>query len=173
MKIYDVYSEEFRDYGKVVEGLDTSALLEKLDSVSPCPEDGTVYVPSSAELEALPVYSWLSDHVYGGMPIQIGYCSGTNTKLNCLEYHRGSEVNVAPGSFVLLLARVQDIRDGKIDSSAVKAFRVPAGVMRQSRRSRQRRGKMDFSLPLINGCLLILIPARLRPTHMSVLRAEI
>ena len=128
MKIYDVYSEEFRDYGKVVEGLDTSALLEKLDSVSPCPEDGTVYVPSSAELEALPVYSWLSDHVYGGMPIQIGYCSGTNTKLNCLEYHRGSEVNVAPGSFVLLLARVQDIRDGKIDSSAVKAFRVPAGV---------------------------------------------
>ena len=128
MKIYDVYSEEFRDYGKVVEGFDTSALLEKLDSVSPCPEDGTVYVPSSAELEALPVYSWLSDHVYGGMPIQIGYCSGTNTKLNCLEYHRGSEVNVAPGSFVLLLARVQDIRDGKIDSSAVKAFRVPAGV---------------------------------------------
>ena len=113
MKIYDVYSEEFRDYGKVVEGLDTSTLLEKLDSVSPCPEDGTVYVPSSAELEALPVYS---------------YCSGTNTKLNCLEYHRGSEVNVAPGSFVLLLARVQDIRDGKIDSSTVKAFRVPAGV---------------------------------------------
>lgn len=128
MKIYDVTDAVFSEYGRIVEGMDTAALLEKLDEVSPCPDDSTVYVPDVKELDALPVFSFLQDHVYGGLPIEIGYCSGTNTRLNCLEYHRGCELNVAASSFVLLLARVQDIKDGKIDSSAVKAFRVPAGV---------------------------------------------
>ncbi len=128
MKIYDVTDEVFREYGKIVDGIDSAELLKKLDEVSPCPDDSTVYVPDDAALDALPVHDYLRDHVYGGLPIQIGYCSGTNTLLNCLEYHRGAELNIASSSFVLLLARVQDIKDGKIDSSAVKAFRVPANT---------------------------------------------
>ena len=91
-------------------------------------DDGTVYVPSVPELEKLSVYSVISDHVYGGMPAEIGYCNGTNYKLNCLEWHRGSEVNVSSSSFVLLLAKIDEIVGGKLDTANVKAFRVPAGV---------------------------------------------
>ena len=53
---------------------------------------------------------------------------GTNYKLNCLEWHRGSEVNVSSSSFVLLLAKIDEIIGGKLDTANVKAFRVPAGV---------------------------------------------
>ena len=62
------------------------------------------------------------------MPVEIGYCNGTNYKLNCLEWHRGSEVNVSSSSFVLLLAKIDEIIGGKLDTANVKAFRVPAGV---------------------------------------------
>jgi hypothetical protein len=58
------------------------------------------YVPSHALLEALPTFDVLRDSVYGGMPIQIGYCNGTNTKLNCVEYHRDSEINIPADDIV-------------------------------------------------------------------------
>ena len=128
MEIIDVRSDEFREYGEVLEGIDVSELLQVLDTESPCPDDGTVYVTSIPELEKLSVYSVISDHVYGGMPVEIGYCNGTNYKLNCLEWHRGSEVNVSSSSFVLLLAKIDEIIGGKLDTANVKAFRVPAGV---------------------------------------------
>ncbi len=125
MVIYDVNSEEFRCFGYVIDGMDTAALLDNLEKVSPCPEDGTVYVADVPELDALPVHKFLSEHIYGGMPVEIGYCSGTNYKLNCLEYHKGCEVNVSPDEIVLLLADLRDVREGKLDTSKVKAFRVP------------------------------------------------
>ncbi len=68
------------------------------------------------------------------MPIQIGMCWGYNTKLNCLEYHRDSEINVGEQDFVLLLARQDEIKDGKLDTAKVKAFRVPAGDGRRGLR---------------------------------------
>lgn len=129
MKIYSVYDPKFKEYGRVVDGYDYTELLKKLDEVSPCPEDGTVYVPGDEALEALPIKQIFQDNLYGGMPIQIGYCNGHNTKLNCLEYHRDSEINVpATNDAIFLLAKQQEIVDGKIDTSKVKAFRCPAGT---------------------------------------------
>lgn len=128
MEILDVRSDEFRAYGDVLEGMDVAELLQVLDTTTPCPDDGTVYIPSDPALEKLSVHKIISDHVFGGMPVQIGYCNGTNTKLNCLEWHRGSELNVSSESFVLLLAKMEDFVGRKLDSSSVKAFRVPAGV---------------------------------------------
>ncbi len=80
-------------------------------------------------LEADAAYSILRDHVYGGMPIQIGYCNGTNTKLNCVEYHRDSEINIGAQEFILLVARQQDLGpEWQLHTDRVEAFRVPAGV---------------------------------------------
>ena len=45
------------------------------------------------------------NNAYGGMPVQLGLCWGYNTRLNCLEYHRDSEVNVGARDFILLLAK--------------------------------------------------------------------
>ncbi|MBO6054880.1 MAG: DUF4867 family protein [Oscillospiraceae bacterium] len=127
MKIYSIYDREFRYYGKAAEGYDTSELLAAMKAI-PMPESGTDYRPGIAELEACAVYQEFRDRAYGGMPIQLGMCWGHNTKLNCLEYHRDSEVNLGTTDFILLLARREEIEDGILDTEKVLAFRVPAGV---------------------------------------------
>jgi len=130
MEILSVHSSEFRKYGKVIEGYDTKELLQKLDELSPCPDEGTVYKASDENLEKLQIKGELQKNAYGGMRIQIGWCNGHNTKLNCLEYHRDSEINIGSGDFILLLAlRSQIGKGGKLDTSKVKAFKVPAGVV--------------------------------------------
>ena len=63
------------------------------------------------------------------MPAQLGRCSGRNTKLNCLEYHRDSEFNLGVNDFILLLAKQDEIENGVLDTSKVKAFRAQAGVL--------------------------------------------
>ena len=128
MSIKSVYDADFVKYGKVVEGYDWTELLNTLNQVSPKPEDGTIYVPSDETLEKLGVFTELQDRMYGGMPIQIGYCNGYNTKLNCLEYHRDSEVDVAADDVILLVGMEQDIVDGQYDTSKVEAFVCPKGT---------------------------------------------
>ena len=128
MKILSVYDKEFARYGHVITGYDVRELLETLDQISPLPEIGTEYVPGNPVLEALPVAKQFAVNEYGGMPIQLGWCNGHNTKMNCLEYHRDSEVNLGTKDFILLLAKIDDIEDGKLDSGKVKAFLCPAGV---------------------------------------------
>ena len=125
--IKPIDSEDFAKYGRVVDGYDWSELLATLESCSPKPED-VVYVPSCPELEALDAMKYLSDNVYGGMPIQIGYCNGTNTKLNCLEYHKDSEIDIAADDAVLLLGSQQDAAGGTYDTSKVEAFLCPKGT---------------------------------------------
>lgn len=71
----------------------------------------------------------LSRIVYGEMPIQIGYCNGHNTRLNALEYHRSSEINVAVTDAVLILGLQSDMEnDLTYDTAKVEAFLVPAGT---------------------------------------------
>ena len=128
MKIDSIYDPAFAPYGKILEGYDTRELLDTLTAVTPLPE-GVEYVPSQPELEALPIARLLASNAYGGMPIQLGWCNGHNTRLNCLEYHRDSELNCGTEDFILLVAREDDIIDGRLDTGTVKAFRAPAGVM--------------------------------------------
>ena len=128
MQIYSVYDAAFKPYGKVLTGYDTKELLQTLEAVTPLPE-GTDYVASQPELEALPIAKLIAANAYGGMPVQLGWCNGHNTKLNCLEYHRDSELNCGTTDFVLLLAKEDDIENGTLDTAKAKAFRVPAGVL--------------------------------------------
>ncbi|MBR4070944.1 MAG: DUF4867 family protein, partial [Clostridia bacterium] len=129
MKIYSVYDSEFKPYGQVVSGLD-EAVAEILEALKTTPLPEAVgYVPEEACLQELPAATEVSEHLYGGMPVQMGWCNGHNTKLNCLEYHRDSEFNLGTEDFILLVAKQDEIADGKLDTSKVKAFRAPAGVM--------------------------------------------
>ena len=127
MHIYSVYDPEFKSYGNLLSGYDTSELVEAMKKI-PMPAGGTAYEPAIDSLEACAVFSELSDRAYGGMPVELGMCWGYNTKLNCLEYHRDSEVNIGAGDFILLLAKQDEIEDGLLDTAKVKAFKAPAGV---------------------------------------------
>lgn len=129
MKLYTVFEEEFRPFGKVLTDLPVGDILEKLCKETPCPCDGVTYVPSEPLLEKEPLFEALTRRVFGTMPVQLGYCNGKNHTLNCLEYHRGSEFNLAAEDIILLLAQQQDVTDQfTLDTETVKAFLVPAGT---------------------------------------------
>lgn len=129
MQIQKVTDASFRPYGRVMEGFDVSRLLKEMEH-TPLPADDVIYVPSVEELEALSVAEELTNRAYGGLPIQIGYCNGNNKKLNALEYHRSSEINVAVTDVILLIGKQQDMEaDYTYDTSKVEAFLVPAGTV--------------------------------------------
>ena len=129
MKIYSVFDPEFKPYGQVVTGMDDT-VAELLNVLKDAPQGpGVDYVPEYAPLQELPACVEISEHCYGGMPVQLGWCNGFNTKLNCLEYHRDSEFNLGTEDFILLLGLQGDIVDGVLDTATIKAFRAPAGTL--------------------------------------------
>ncbi len=127
MKILSVSDSAFKKYGRIVTNVDFTGLVDAMKK-TPVPA-GVTYEPSVPELEALPVMQELSGVTYGEMPIQIGYCNGHNTKLNAVEYHRDSEINVAATDAILILGLLQDVEDDHTyDTSKMEAFLVPAGT---------------------------------------------
>ena len=128
MKIQNVNDESFKKYGKVLNGYHVAGILKEMEHTPLTKE--VVYVPSVEEMEALPDAEEMKNRAFGGLPIQIGYCNGDNKKLNALEYHRSSEINIAVNDLVLLLGAEQDIQaDYTYDTSLVEAFLVPAGTV--------------------------------------------
>ena len=130
MKIQSVFDAAFAPYGKVIRGFDTAALQAEMEKL-PCPDGAVVYVPAEGALEALPIMKEFSDQLYGGMPIQIGYCNGDNHVMNCLEYHRDSELNLACTDMILLLGKEGDIdfENYMYDTAKVEAFLAPKGTL--------------------------------------------
>ena len=128
MEVYSVFDEQFKRYGRVVKGPDCAELVEAMEKI-PMPASGTAYEPAIASLENCSLFGVFQDSIFGGMPVQLGMCWGYNTKLNCLEYHRDSEFNLGSSDFILLLAKQDEIVDNMLDTSVVKAFKVPAGVL--------------------------------------------
>ena len=127
MTIYSVFDEAFRPYGRVVEGYPVEGILSAL-AATPV-TDGVVYEPKVQSLHDAKDAETVGEALFGGMPFQLGFCNGHNTKLNCLEFHRDSEFNLGVQDFILLIAKQDEIIDGKLDTSKVKAFKAPAGVL--------------------------------------------
>mgnify|MGYP002791158495 FL=1 len=127
MTVRKVADPAFKVYGRVITGYDFSGLLKAMEH-TPLPED-VIYIPSLPEMEALSDAKELERGIYGQMPIQIGCCNGHNKKLNAVEYHRDSEVDIAVDDLILILGKQQDIEeDHTYDTSRMEAFLVPAGT---------------------------------------------
>lgn len=128
MEIKKVTDPSFRKYGRVVEGIDFTDLVEAIKKETPLP-DGVAYEPSIAALEATQAAKDLQRRTYGELPIEVGYCNGHNYKLNAIEYHRSSEINVAATDAVLIVGMQQDITDDfKYETAKMEAFLVEAGT---------------------------------------------
>lgn len=128
MEIKKITDPAFRKYGRTVEGIDFTELVEAIKKETPLPE-GVAYEPSIEVLEATGTAKELQKKTYGELPIQVGYCNGHNYKLNAVEYHRNSEINVAATDAVLILGMQQDITDDfTYETAKMEAFLVPAGT---------------------------------------------
>lgn len=128
MEILNVTDRAFRRYGKVIQGLPCEDIISAMAS-TPVPDD-VIYTPSDASLESCESTLKVAHCLYGGMPIQIGYCNGHNKYLNAAEYHRDSEVNIACTDLVLILGKEEDMEeDYTYDTANMQAFFVPKGTV--------------------------------------------
>ena len=128
VKIYSVFDDEFKPYGRIVKGYDFSEIVEYMKTSTPIPEQGNIYVASVPALESFAVKDEVESVLYGGMPVQIGYCNGRNSTYNGFEYHKGSEINIAVTPFMLVLGHVWEVEDNKFYVGGEKVFFVPEGT---------------------------------------------
>ncbi len=128
MKIKNVSDQAFKKYGKVINDFKCNDLMMAMDFIQI--PTAVEYKASEETLEICESTKVLANSLYGGMPIQVGYCNGHNKVLNAFEYHRDSEVNIAVTDLVLILGSEQDIKeDYTYDTSLAEAFFVPAGTV--------------------------------------------
>jgi hypothetical protein len=125
-----VDSPEFERYGRLLTRYDPGEMIARAKAIMP-QSTGIVYEPSVPKLEEpAALNTTLLREVYGGMPMQVGWCYGRNLQMSGLEYHKGSEVDVCLTDAVLLVGHVQDIVFGheiRYDTRKVAAFYAPAG----------------------------------------------
>lgn len=125
--MYSVEDAAFASYGRIVPDVDAAELLRAASQIEN-PESGAAYQPHVDALGQLPLAADLQNRCFGTLPAQVGYCWGHNQTLDATEWHTSSEINIAVTPLVLLLAHRWDITDGKLDSSAFRAFYIPAGM---------------------------------------------
>lgn len=127
MNCYSVNDERFKKYGRVLD-FDASGIIDKCIKKIDVPKVGTVYVPDNEEIYTDDMKNHLKNEYFGGLDIQIGHCCGINKKLNALEWHKSSEINVAVTDLVLMLGNIWDLDDDyEYDSKKVEIFKVKKG----------------------------------------------
>jgi hypothetical protein len=127
LRVFATDDPAFKKFGTIVDGYDYSELLPYIENKTAMPDSGNSYVADLPETHSMAVFSRLRDGFFGAMPIQLGFSNGHNDQLNALEYHKSSELLIAATDCVLLLASLQDIEDGKLDSRKIRAFYVAKG----------------------------------------------
>ena len=127
LALHHVESAAFETYGRVIKSLDTDAILAAAGKIEN-PSEGSAYVASQPEFEALDIKEEIQNEFFGSLSAQIGYCWGHNNFMNATEWHTCSEINIAVTPLVLILGHVWDVKDGTIDSSKFQAFYLPKGT---------------------------------------------
>jgi hypothetical protein len=127
--IYSVKKQEFRSYGHVLKGYDLSELIDYVDLNTSIPDKGNCYIASVNEMETMSAFQQLTDKVFGGMPIQIGYCNGKNNTYNGFEYHKGSEIYVAVTDCMMALGHSYDIVENSYANSQATVFFIKKGTI--------------------------------------------
>lgn len=124
LEILPLESSEFRVYGMVHPEVTVPEMKEFVKAHKPECEE--LYIPCEKSLMEMEESRVFKENLFGQMDCQIGYYYGRGTKLNAVEYHKCSEVLVLFEPAVLVLGSVWDIEDGRLDSSRMKLFYVPA-----------------------------------------------
>jgi len=123
--VHGIEENLFRRFGRII-NYDASALISAAEQIE-MPKEGCRYLPDMPELETSEIFPSVQNELRGQGSCQIGMCWGSNSRLNCLEYHRASEHNIAVTEFVLMLAAQQDMEGFDLPENALTAFLVPKG----------------------------------------------
>ncbi|MDP2791021.1 MAG: DUF4867 family protein [Rectinemataceae bacterium] len=126
--ILDLTASDFLRYGRIL-NLDVSSIAVLADEITSIDSQANRYVASLPDLERHPSAEALKPF-FGYADIQVGYCNGPNSRLNAVEWHKSSEIDVAVTDLVLILGNRDDIDEaGRVDSGALRIFFIPAGAV--------------------------------------------
>ncbi|MEI6875476.1 MAG: DUF4867 family protein [Spirochaetota bacterium] len=139
LELFAAEAPEFGEFGRLVEGLPTGALVDWMTANVPIGE-AVAYQRSVGELEDLvgpegragrdcTWKQYASAVFFGGQAAEVGWVAGKSSQLNAFEYHKSSELFIAATDLVLLLGRLSELRDfARFDSSRVRGFVVGRGT---------------------------------------------
>lgn len=132
LKIKAITDPAFTRYGRVLTDFDPSEIIARAKAILPT-TDRVVYQTSVPELEEPCAFNEaLYQEVYGGMPMQVGWCYGRNRALGGVEYHKGIEINVCLVDTVFVVGSLLDIEFGdeiSYDGTKPETFFAPAGTV--------------------------------------------
>jgi hypothetical protein len=132
LEIMAVTEPEFEDYGRLLPQFDPEEMIERARAILPDAE-GVVYEASVEALEKPSAFNRaIAREVYGGMPVQAGWCYGKNLQMGALEYHKGTEVVVCLTDTILLVGLLPDVIFGNeivYYAENVEAFYAPEGAV--------------------------------------------
>ena len=127
--IYSVHDEAFKAYGRVIDA-DTAVFSKTAEAAVAFPAEGSQYMASLPQLEALPETAALNEAYCGQLDEQWGLCLGHSNQLGALEWHTCNEFNIAVRELVLLLAKRSDMdENNRLDANKIKAFYLAQGEM--------------------------------------------
>jgi hypothetical protein len=127
----------FGIYGRVLTAYNAGEMIERATAILPNMPDAVVYEPAVTALEAPCSFNTrIAQQVFGGMPVQVGWCYGHNLRMGALEYHKSNEVLVCLTDVVLLVGHIDDIvmadaspQEIVYNADDVEVFLAPAGAV--------------------------------------------
>lgn len=126
-KILSLDSSRANCYGRLIEGLEVSSLVELAAEMTCIDPAGNTYVPGVPEFEALPIHDAVLPF-FGGLDIEIGYCNGPNQTINGMEYHKSPELFIAVTDCVQFLCKPECLHEfSTCHTHDAEAFYFPKG----------------------------------------------
>ncbi len=125
MQILSVHDAAFAPYGRILQGYPLKGLMEVVSALPV--GDKICYQAREERLHLAPDAEKCGDMFLGGMPFQLGYCTGKSTRLDAMAFHRSSELLCGAQDFILLLALAGELENGFLSTDRVRSFRVPRG----------------------------------------------
>ncbi len=127
LEIKTIEAGSFKKYGRIIEDQRFEKIKNHLSSETEIPNNGNVYQANLKIFNDSELKKEIEKDYYGEMKVEIGYCNGNNSHLNGLEYHNGSEINIAVTDLILLLGEKKDIEEDGYNSANIEAFYLKKG----------------------------------------------
>ncbi len=126
IRIYEITDQEFTKYGRKL-SYNSKEILNYCETHHPVPNKKASYQTDYLDLHDQEIFSKIKQDIYGNLDIQIGIVAGENLNLTGIEYHHGSEVNIALTDCILMLGKKEDLHDMEYQGDNVETFYLHKG----------------------------------------------
>jgi hypothetical protein len=122
--LYSTTSTKFKEFAKILpfkDAIDAYNYVRK----TIIPQTGNQYVAHDEQFVNELKNTTIFDEIFGYVPLQYGFVNGHNRKINALEFHKSSEVNISVDDMILFFGHARDIQNNTYDLNNAVAFYIP------------------------------------------------